>query len=249
VFAGAGNPNFERNTSRVRFQRDRWLYEYGLRNVDRIFVQNMEQAALCLRNFGRDTILVPNCYPGEGEKPSGEKGEVLWVSTIRKLKRPERFLELAAALPAYKFKMIGGPGTGPGEQKLFESVKARAHELHNLEFLGFVPYAEIDKHFDTAALVVNTSESEGFPNTFLQAWARAVPTISFVDCGARVDGRPVGCIAGSMEEMVGLVASMLSDDAKRSHKGEICRQYVEHHHSLDYVLDIYEEIFKQLAGH
>src|SRR5687767_8288143 len=43
VFASASNPDLLPNTPRIKYARDRWIYSYGLRNVDRIFVQNDEQ--------------------------------------------------------------------------------------------------------------------------------------------------------------------------------------------------------------
>src|SRR5688572_16541292 len=90
VFASASNPDLTPNTPRIRYARDRWIYAYGLRHVDRIFVQNDEQARLCRVNLKREPILVPNCYevPWKNRTVSGD-GYILWVSTIRKLKRPE----------------------------------------------------------------------------------------------------------------------------------------------------------------
>ena len=61
IFAAAGNPDLVPNTPRIRFARDRWIYSYGLKNVDRIFVQNIEQARLCKAHFSRECTLVPNC--------------------------------------------------------------------------------------------------------------------------------------------------------------------------------------------
>jgi glycosyltransferase involved in cell wall biosynthesis len=243
IFAAAGNPNFERNTSRIRFRRDRWIYEYGLRNVDCILVQNIEQARLCRDNFNRESVLVPNCYQPPMSRSLSDAREILWVSTVRRLKRPELFLDLAEALPQHKFKMVGGPGAGAGEWHLFEAINARAKTVKNVEFLGFVPPSKIDTHFDSAALFVNTSESEGFPNTFLQSWAHEIPTVSFVDCGARVDGRPVGRTVQSMEEMIGVVTALMSDEETRAKEGEVCRGFVERYHSLERILDLYETVF------
>src|SRR5690606_6088098 len=62
VFGAAGNPNFDKNTSRIRFSRDRRIYEYGLRHVDRIIVQNDEQAARCRQNFSRESMLIPSGF-------------------------------------------------------------------------------------------------------------------------------------------------------------------------------------------
>lgn len=248
IFAAAGNPNFHRNTDRLKYRRDRWIYEWGLHNVDRILVQNREQAELCRANFGRDSILVPSCY----QPPMAEAGppatEILWVSTFRQLKRPELFLELAEALPEFRFKMIGGPGPGARDRRAYETAKARAEGAENVEFLGFVPPSAVEEHFARAAVFVNTSESEGFPNTFLQSWARKVPTVSFVDSGARLDGRPIGRTVNSMAEMTRMVEDLMLDEAMRKAEGEFCRQYTEKNHSLDRVLDRYEQIFSELVS-
>lgn len=245
IFAAAGNPDLEPNTPRIEYARDRWIYEYGLRHVDRILVQNKEQERLCLANFGRTPTLVPNCYPLPENRAQAGGRYVLWVSTIRSLKRPDLFLDLAQALPRFRFRMIGGPGRG--EAPLFKAIMERARTIPNLEFLGFVPYARVNEHFDTASIFVNTSESEGFPNTFLQAWARGVPTVSFIDCGARVHGRHVGCQAGTFASMVDRVAGLLGSDTERAREGRVCRDYFIGNHAPGRVLDLYERIFTELT--
>ncbi len=246
IFAGAGNPNFYRDTDRVKYRRDRRIYEWGLQNVDRIVVQNPEQEALCRENFGRESILVPSCYESPVSEPNRSAKEILWVSTFRRLKRPGLFIELAEAFPELRFKMVGGPGPADADARLYEDIKARAERAGNVEFLGFVPPSAVEEHFARASLFVNTSESEGFPNTFLQSWAREVPTLSFVDSGARLDGRPVGRTVESITEMKRAITNLMEDDAMRQREGRRCREYIEEHHSLDRILDRYEQIFSGL---
>lgn len=246
VFAAAGNPDFEPATSRIDYARDRWIYEYGLRHVDRILVQNEEQERLCLSNFGRRSTRVPNCYPVPENRAPGAGHYVLWVASIRRLKRPELFLDLAQALPGFRFRMIGGPV--PGEAPLFEAIEERARTIPNLEFLGYVPYDQVHDHFGDAAVFVNTSESEGFPNAFLQAWAMGVPTVSFIDSGARANGCHVGYRAGTFADMVDRVRAWLESDAERIREGEVCREYFVSSHSPERVLDIYERIFSEMIG-
>ena len=244
VFAAAGNPDLVRDTPRVRYRRDRWIYQYGVRNVDRILVQNEEQQRLCRSNFGRDSTLIPNCYlPVDSPAPAGG-GYVLWVATLRSLKQPELFLELARAMPDRLFRMVGGAARA--EPRLFASIREQAAALPNVDFIGFVPYSEIDRHFDGACLLVNTSESEGFPNTFLQAWARGIPTLSFIDSGARADGRPVGLRVHTMDEMISSATNLLADRAERIREGLRCRDYCESNHGMEKVLDLYEQLFHEL---
>lgn len=245
IFAAAGNPDLEPVTSRIRYARDRWIYRYGLRHVDRVLVQNLEQAGLCRQHHDREAVLVPNMYLPPPDRQLSDRSKILWVSTIRQIKRPELFLELARNLPELEFRMIGGPGRN--EAALYESIRDRACEIRNLEFLGFVPYSRIEEHFDDAVLLVNTSESEGFPNAFLQAWARGIPTVSFVDAGARLQGRPVGLTTSSTKELIATVAGLIANEAKRLEEGRRGAEYVTQNHSPESILELYEQIFENMA--
>jgi glycosyltransferase involved in cell wall biosynthesis len=245
VFASASNPDLFLDTPRIQFARDRWIYYYGVRNVDRIFVQNDEQARLCRENFRRESILVPNIYPMPPEKTTeSAEAVILWVSTIRALKQPHLFLDLVEALPDQHFRMIGGPGDG--EFRLFDSVASRASSLRNLQFMGFLPFEEVESHFDWASIFVNTSSSEGFPNAFLQAWSRGIPSVSFVDAGARLDGDVVGVQVATVEEMTSVVARLASDEPLRSTLGKRCAAYVERCHSPDKIVPLYERVFADM---
>jgi glycosyltransferase involved in cell wall biosynthesis len=239
VFAAAGD-------AKIYYQRDRWIYEYGVRNVDHILVQNEAQAQLFQKRFGRDSTLIPNCYRLPAKRQVRAANEILWVSTIRALKRPHLFLDLAESLPQHQFTMVGGPGKGAAS--LFESIRVRAATLSNVRFTGFVPYNKIDNYFDAAAAFVNTSETEGFPNTFLQAWARGVPTVAFVDCGARWNGSAPGRLVGSADQLASAIAEFMSDETLRSAEGENCRRYFESNHSIDHVLDVYRQFFDNSCG-
>lgn len=244
VFAAAGNPDFELVTPRIRYARDRWIYSFGLNHVDRILVQNEEQAHMCRQLRGLEAILIPSLYSLPPMRRTSGQQRVLWVSTIRQIKRPQLFLDLARKLPELDFRMIGGPGRN--ETALYESIRNEASSIRNLEFLGFVPYSSIEEHFDEAALLVNTSDSEGFPNAFLQAWARGIPSISFVDAGASLEGEPVGIQVRSFDEMQSLLVEFMSQETIRIKIGERCRSYVTKVHSPERVVGLYEQLFAGL---
>ena len=247
VFASASNPDLFPNTPRIQYARDRWIYEYGLKHVDTIFVQNKEQETLCRKHLGRVPVIVPNCYALPSQRKSGGQVlYVLWVSTIRPIKRPQLFLDLAEALPELRFKMIGGPDET--EPELFDRVQNRAKSLDNVEFLGFLPFQETERHFDEAMIFVNTSESEGVPNSFLQAWARGVPTVSYIDAGAKFDDQEVGIRVDSAAKMSQEIASLASNERRRREVGNRGRAYVEKVHSPERVIALYERLFVELAN-
>jgi len=248
VFASASNPDLFKPTPRIRFLRDRLLYTYGMRRVDQIFVQNEEQTELCRVNYGRASLLVRNCYaPPPSTAGRGEQSKsVLWVSTIRKIKRPEIFLELAETMPQYEFTMIGGPGTG--EYALYDSIEKKAASLRNVRFHGFQHFARTEQEFDRASVLVNTSESEGVPNAFLQAWARGIPTISFIDAGARLNSQAIGIVVKKPADLAKAVGALLENDELRDEEGQRGREYVARTHAPDAVIPVYESEFARLAA-
>jgi glycosyltransferase involved in cell wall biosynthesis len=237
VFAVAGE-------NKIRISRDRWLFEYGIRRVDRIVVQNRAQQQEIEAELGRRSFLIPNCYETIASRESSSHQNILWVGTIRQVKRPELFLRLAEALPAFSFTMIGGPSEQ--ERRLFSEMKAKAETLANVTFSGFVPYSEVAQYFVNATVFVNTSDREGFPNTFLQAWGCGVPTVSFVDSGAQIDGKPIGHVVDSIEEMIKITEELLLNESIRIRHGAICREYVEANHAPDVVLNLYAELFDSM---
>ena len=118
--------------------------------------------------------------------------------------------------------------------------------MQNLTFIGFVPHAEIEAHFDGARMFVNTSEFEGFPNTFLQSWARGMPTVSFVDTGSMIKGEKVINQVHSFDEMVQTVDLLIKNDRSWEEDGQRCKQCFSEEHALNTVTKKYAELFYEL---
>jgi glycosyltransferase involved in cell wall biosynthesis len=122
--------------------------------------QRLFEAAGMDCGFYRNLIL-PRSAPRNPEKTT----DLLWVSRCQPIKRPLLFCDLAAALPHARCRMVC-PREDVG---LWETVRARAAEVPNLEFIERIPYHEIQAAYDDARIFVNTSEWEGWPNSFIQA--------------------------------------------------------------------------------
>jgi Glycosyl transferases group 1 len=85
-----------------------------------------------------------------------------------------QFALLAAELAkrGHQVTIVGGDDGQPADRTLqgvWDSVESRARTLANVEFLRRVPYPGIQQWSDRAEIFVNTSEAEGFPNSFIQA--------------------------------------------------------------------------------
>jgi len=235
VYAGASDKDFDPDVGgQLRYARDRWLYRRGMAAVDGIVAQNEFQRASCLATHGREAVVIPSCYVPE-KIQSATRDRVLWVGMLHENKRPELLLELARRLPQRRFVLIGGPRAGA--QAFYEGIRAQAAALPNVEFKGFLPLAQVEPWFDRARVLVNTSTYEGMPNTFLQAWARGVPTVATVDVGA-----PVHRVAATVEDLALEVERAFADAAL----GARCREHFARHHSAAEVLERYGRLFDEL---
>jgi glycosyltransferase involved in cell wall biosynthesis len=245
IFAGAADLDFDPALPTLRFARDRGLYRWGLRRAHQVVVQTERQRALCEQVYGRESVRIDSCYGHQG-RPGRHGGEVLWVGGVKPIKRPEVFLDLVQRLPQCRFKLIGGPGVGAEAQ--FEALKARAASLPNLQVMGFVPHADVESHFDGASLLVSTAEKEGFPNTFLQAWSRGIPTVSFFDTGSRLGDEKVGVVVSDLEAMASAVQGLLADESLWAREGSRAAEYVRRHHGVGAVVDAYEAVFQRVMA-
>jgi glycosyltransferase involved in cell wall biosynthesis len=151
--------------------------------------------------------------------------DVLWVSNLRALKRPELALELARQLPQVKFTLAGGPM--PGGQTYFDDVMAAAARLPNVTMLGPVRYRDSGALFDRAKIFLNTSAIEGFPNTFLQAWIRGVPVVTFFDPDGLVQRVPLGRVAKSVDDMREGIRSLMEIEGDRQLLGRRAREFAQ----------------------
>jgi len=155
--------------------------------------------------------------------------------------------EIARALPDVRFRMIGGPGGEQGaDHAYFREIREQARLLPNLEFIGFVPFTEIEPHFDSARLFLSTSAQEGFPNTFLQAWARGIPTISFLDSQLAPNLTPICTMVRDTAEAATAIKTLWSHPDEWESIGERCRRYYYARHTPATVIMSLERVLKSL---
>ena len=252
VYAGASDMDFQRGKQQIRYARDRWLYDWGLARVDHVVVQNAAQLEACRAQYGLDATLIRSCYmapegSAAGSRP-GRGDAVLWVGTVHDYKRPEMLLEIARRLPHRRFVMIGGSAAPGGllRSGYYETIRDAAARLPNVEFSGFLPLADVEKHFDRGRVLVNTSVYEGMPNTFLQAWARGIPTLATVDVGARVQNRPVYECFSKVEEAAAEIERLFTDDLHWARASARCLEYFNSEHSSEEVLRRYSKVFEEI---
>lgn len=241
VFAGASDTDFMPQALMIPTRRDKILYKYGIRKAAAIIVQSEKQKKLLWDNFGLRGTVIRNLFLSDHHiKNSSTRDLILWVSNLRPLKQPQRFVRLAAQFPQERFVMIGGPD--PSKPGLYEQTKEQCQAQPNMTFLGFQPFAQADQYFEQAKVFVNTSLHEGFPNTFLQAWARGVPVISFVDPDNLIRRHKLGLVVGSEPELAQALQALLDGQGPDP---QHIRTYFQSHHGVG-VIDQYCTLLESL---
>jgi glycosyltransferase involved in cell wall biosynthesis len=242
VFAGASDTDFIPGRELIRFSRDRFLYRFGLRRASAIIVQSNYQNKLLWSNYRLKGTVINNFFDGEVLSiPSHEQQEILWVSTLRQWKSPLLFVELARSFPGERFVMIGGPDHS--NPALYDEVKKQCAVLPNFEFLGFQSLDKTEGHFDRCKIFVNTSVHEGFPNTFLQAWRRGIPVVSYVDPDGLIRQHRLGVSIENEQQMEEAIAKLLTSHGE--YHSRITEYFRENHSGR--VIDKYYSLLKGLV--
>jgi glycosyltransferase involved in cell wall biosynthesis len=224
------------------------VYKASIPMADRVVVQTESQRLLAERSLDRlEPVVIPSF--AEPAEPAAEGEHFLWANRLVEYKLPERYLELAAALPEARFKMIMGT-TSETPTELIEQTRTAAAELPNLELLPARPREELLTDMHAATAVVTTSRIEGMPNTFLEAWARGVPVLSLhVDPDDKIATHGLGTVAGgSMERLIESAASLWRDPQLRREIGERARRFVRETHQPEAVGDRWAELLDDLLG-
>jgi len=224
------------------------LGRYGIRNVDEIVAQTYEQREALKQDFGRDCVVIRNGHPIP-EPPFEKKHPpiVLWVSNVKPIKRLELFLGLAQELreTEARFVYVGRPGNN----RQNTALEGKNDNSGNVEYLGELSYEETNELIAQASVLVNTSVSEGFPNTFIQAWLRETPVVSLdVDPDNLLETEGIGYRSGSFEKLAEDVKSLLDDERKRRSIGEKARQYAVENHDIIKIGKSYMDLFERLLG-
>ena len=224
------------------------LYRRAIRGAAAVMTQTEQQKEALNLEFGVDSRVVTNAYdlPSKnGIIPHTERDGILWVgSADPNQKKPQRFLQLATALPDIRFNMIAKPIIG--DDGYHSRLRSEAQDISNLEFIGGVPPDSIHEYYNQNKILVNTSDYEGFPNTFLEAWRYETPVLSHsFDLDGLLSSGEVGFLTGDLDTLIQKTQLLDQDTELRSRMGTAARHLVKQEFSLDTVTTEYESVFRR----
>lgn len=219
------------------FLKIRWkLFKIALRRAVLIFSQNKYQQEKLLENYKRESILRNNAHIIDNSISSFEKKNILWVGRADKnFKQPEYFLKLAKRFKNYKFIMICQKSA---DLNYFNEIKELSKNIKNLEFIEYVPTCKMEKYFSEALIFVNTSISEGFPNTFIESFKNKAVVISLnVNPNDILDSGIGFCAKGDFEFLADKLSELLNDNEFRQIISDKAFNYVKDNHDIKKIIE------------
>lgn len=233
VYSAASAIDLDYSRSAAK-SRDRLLFRLGVAVASCVVVQTFEQCEAFRRGFGRMTVRIPSVAES-ARAPRGRPTAFLWYGRLDANKRPWVYLDLAEALPEAAFWMVGVPAPSPAD--LSEEIARRAESIPNLTLLPPRSRSAMVALLSDAVAVVNTSQAEGFPNAFLEAWAHGVPALSLgVDPDGVIVSEGLGHVArGEFEVLVSTARTVWQGRTDLADLSARCSAYVRSMHSPAHV--------------
>jgi glycosyltransferase involved in cell wall biosynthesis len=226
---------------------------WGLRHAGHIIAQTSRQGLILRERFGRvPAAVVRNFQPLPPRLPPKVTApvEVLWVANFKEVKRPELFVQLAESFTGrddLKFTMVGRPSE---RQHRFGELMERIKRTANLEYLGELSIEAVNQRMAQAAIHVNTSSFEGFPNTFIQAWAQGavVVTLAVDPEEEGMEKLGIGVCAGSFERLKTTIAELAGAPQRRLEMADRAFAFAQANHSLTHGARLADMMLEAAAG-
>lgn len=234
VLFGASDVNFIPGREQIAgSSHNRLLYQKTIRNTKYIVTQNEKQFLSLQQYYGKRGLMQPNIWIPSNQDKHEKKYDAIWVANLRPLKRAEWFVSLAEKLSQYRFAIVGGVM----DKKYYEKIERLSGAVPNLSFLGAKSFEEVNGLLSESRLLVCTSEFEGFPNTFLQAWSQSVPVVSTVNPNDLLTEYKLGEYVATQEGLCESVESLVSNPLCYQSYEEAIQGYFLLNHSAEHAFD------------
>jgi glycosyltransferase involved in cell wall biosynthesis len=188
-------------------------------------------------------ILSPE--PPSSTTRAEDRKRILWVGRISPEKRPHLLLDVARRLPDCTFDMIGDANADLAYAREFR----REVERHpSIVLHGRVSSEQLHRMYDEAMLLVGTSQTEGFPVTFIEAWSRGIPIVSTFDPDGVIQTYGLGYVAQDAPGMASRLSEILQSPGVWLQASQTARQYYLQNHAPEVCLPKFERLFLDVVG-
>lgn len=248
IYSVASDPDCDYRLPEMHAFRERVLYRYGLKRADKIIVQTRKQKEMIRAHFGRDSVVIPMPCPGPSDSDYADclrhrnnSHRVLWLGRICEQKRPDWLLDIAQIHPELTFDFVGPQGN----TAYARSVCERAKTITNIKMHGLAGREQVREFYKKAKIFCCTSEYEGFPNTFLEAWSFGLPIVSTFDPDNLIVDKGLGIVGTSVAELAAAIHKLVNYDELWYTTSQSAREYYLANHAVDRIMEQFEKVFTE----
>lgn len=193
--------------------------------------QNDYQKAQLQKLYHLESPKLLSSYEIKPKPTKSSHGPILWVGRSVSWKRPELFIKLAEENPDMNFILICAEDRDAVYHK---QIQESAKKTSNIEYHDYVPFSEIEIYFQEASIYVNTSQKEGFPNTFVQAAKCATPILSLnVDPNSFIEERGAGIFCNDkFDRLRSGLRALANDEHKYKLRSDSAYTYAKENHDI-----------------
>lgn len=227
--------------------RRRWwpFYAWGLSIADGMVLQHGEQLSNLSARWRHKASVLPGVVEEVKDSKSHVTREkyVAWVAKIRQPKRPDVLIEIARKMPETRFVVCGGASKHRSPPGYSEKTIQAFRTTPNIEYLGHMGPEKSLEVIGNAALLLSTSDAEGFPSTFLEAWSAGTPVVSLkIDPDEIITKKEIGRVSRTVERAIIDLEQLINSCSLRQEMADRARQYVAEMHSESAVAAMFNGI-------
>ena len=252
IYSVASDPECDPTLPILHSFRERWLYRRGLALADCIIAQTGHQQQLLKSGFGLASTVLPmpsevvsaeSLVTLEAARPASPN--VLWIGRLMPVKNVALFLDIADRLPGINFNLVGGIDQ---DAVYAEAMLARARSQSNMRVHGKLDRSAVLQQIRSSHVLCCTSDYEGFPNTFLEAWAHGVPVVSTVDLDGLLQDQALGRHGSDANCLAAQLQSLVTDSRVRLQMAHNAWDYYYANHHLAGAMPRFEALFRELLA-
>ncbi len=251
VYSVASDPDCDPKLPVMRKFRERVLYRYGLTHADVVIVQTKKQQEMLQTHFKKDSVIIPMPCPGPSDEEYSrldtertDSNRILWIGRLCEVKRLDRLLDLAEACPNLEFDVVGPFHDSEHTRRNCD----RAKNISNVTLHGPASRDRVSLFYKNARVLCCTSDYEGFPNTFLEAWSHGLPIVSTVDPDHLIARKGLGAVGTEVSELADGLKKLLNSPDHWRKTSESARQYYVQNHAVEHVMNQFDSVFCTTTG-
>lgn len=229
--------------AQYRYFIDNPLVALAVRRADSLHcaARFLEEKSAALYRLRRAPAFLPSPVNVPAAVSKAGKPTFCYVGRWEGRKRVELFFELAALHPDMDFIAVGAARDPQLDRRLRETYA----QIPNLRMTGVLDQFKTSEWSDVLAkswVLVNTSEREGLPTTFIEAAAHRCAILSFTDPDGFATMYGVAAREGGLAE--GLAALLEGNRWKTA--GEAAFEYVNDVFAVDRAMQAHIDLYTEL---